>query len=276
MLASGLGLALLALAALIMLVRNYPVATIAVLVALFAASQLLRRRSAAELRAERARAFACLEQEIERYRNALLSYFRQSIREDLFGNEDTILWRRHIGIFLEKQVLPELKAAAVRVDDSLIAELAGRVDLLVRAASAEPPAGAPSIDSSKLTPLEYEAHCAAMLAGCGWEVRRTPATGDRGADVIAEKHGQRLVVQCKLYAQPVGNKAVQEIYSARPIYGAGHACVVAPAGFTAQAERDAHALSVRLLHHSDLRKFADDLARMAAPASPPGALARAG
>jgi restriction system protein len=33
--------------------------------------------------------------------------------------------------------------------------------------------------------------------------------------VVAERDGVRLVVQCKRYAKPVGNGAVQEVVAAR-------------------------------------------------------------
>ncbi|WP_420794398.1 restriction endonuclease [Sphingosinicella microcystinivorans] len=96
-----------------------------------------------------------------------------------------------------------------------------------------------------------------MLHHCGWSVQMTPATRDGGADFVAEKGRHRLVAQCKRYAQPVGNKAVQEVHSAVRLYHGTIACVIAPMGFTSQARREAHGLSVTLLHHSALKAFAE-------------------
>lgn len=73
----------------------------------------------------------------------------------------------------------------------------------------------PFVFDSRMDPLDSERHCAILLENGGWTTRLTPATGDQGADVVAEKEGIRMVVQCKLYSQPVGNKAVQEVFAAK-------------------------------------------------------------
>ena len=115
------------------------------------------------------------------------------------------------------------------------------------------------VDASSLTPTDYEHHCGEILTQCGWTVQLTQATRDGGADFVAEKDGHRLVAQCKRYAQPVGNKAVQEVHSAVHLYNGNVACVIAPMGFTAQARREAHSLQIGLLHHSALQAFAEQL-----------------
>lgn len=179
------------------------------------------------------------------------------------------MWRAHVRTFIETQVFPELAAASVRVDDELVLQLIAHVDAVVRSqlGDAKSFQEDPEIDPAAIDALAYEQHCALILSNCGWTIYPTPATGDHGADVVAEKDGWRLVVQCKLYAKPVGNKAVQEVYAALPLYNGSHACVVAPFGFTAQAQRAAHGLSVRLLHYDGLRAFADELVS----GGPPGA-----
>ncbi|MCT6856095.1 MAG: restriction endonuclease, partial [Bombella apis] len=64
--------------------------------------------------------------------------------------------------------------------------------------------------------------------------------------------GIHFVVQCKLYTRPVGNKAVQEIFTARQHRHAHYAAVVSNAGYTRSARQLAHATGVHLLHHSQL------------------------
>jgi len=262
LLLSSVGFALIFLALIIILVRSYPIAVISFTVLAFGFWRFMKWRSGQTGKRRRMIAIACADTQIERHRHALISYFRQSIRSDLFGNEDTSLWRRHIRTFLENQVAPELSAQSNIMDGALKAELETHVDNVVRTRLLDSGSSQsdPQIDAMTATALGYEQHCASILFRSGWTVHPTPATGDHGADVIAEKGGQRLVVQCKLYAKPVGNKAIQEVYSARPLYNCDHACVVAPAGFTAQAQRAAQSLSVRLLHHDELRSFADELA----------------
>ena len=83
----------------------------------------------------------------------------------------------------------------------------------------------------------------------------TKATGDQGADVIAEKDGTHLVLQCKFYSTPVGNKAVQEAFAAQHHYRATVSAVVTNATFTPSAIALAATTGVLLLHYSDLARL---------------------
>ncbi len=62
----------------------------------------------------------------------------------------------------------------------------------------------------------------------------------------------KIVVQCKLFAKPVGNKAVQEILAGSMLHGADLAAVVAPNGFTRSATELAEAVGVVLLHQDEI------------------------
>jgi restriction system protein len=104
-------------------------------------------------------------------------------------------------------------------------------------------------------PIEYESWCAERLKAVGWNARVTKASGDQGADVIADKNGRILVVQCKLYSGDVGNKAVQEVLAARTYYRATDAAVVTPTSFTKSARQLAGVSNVLLLHHNDLSQI---------------------
>jgi restriction system protein len=273
-LTGSLGLVLIAVAVVIMVVRAYPLEAVTLSVVVVGGICWFKRWSAWRFQVECQRAEACADRQLERHRKTLISCFRQSIRPTRFGGEDTSLWQRHIATFLYSEVAPELSSASVPRSGDLDAHLAGYADAWVRSANARDRSGDQPIDPRRLIATEYEQYCASILSGGGWTVQPTPATGDRGADVIADRDGQRLVVQCKLCVQPVGNKAVQEVYSARSLYDGDHACVVAPNGFTAQAERDAYALGVRLLHHLDLKSFADGLCDW--PSVSPRSLAASG
>ena len=113
----------------------------------------------------------------------------------------------------------------------------------------------PFVDSdvSTLDGLEYEAFCSDTLEREGWQVQRTPPTGDHGVDLIAIKPGRRVAIQCKKYSSPVGNKAVQEAYSGMKFFDAKEAVVVTNSTFTQAAQVLANKLSVALKHHDELR-----------------------
>lgn len=90
----------------------------------------------------------------------------------------------------------------------------------------------------------------------GWLGKSTPVTSDQGADVICDFGDIRAVIQCKLYEQPVGNAAVQEVIAARIFYDANVAAVVTNATFTKSAMQLADKAMVALLHDSQLREWA--------------------
>jgi restriction system protein len=109
--------------------------------------------------------------------------------------------------------------------------------------------------SKDMPPQEFERWCAKMVASYGWQASTTTVTGDQGADVIAEKPGKRLILQCKLYNAPVGNKAVQEAFAAQHHYRANGSAVVTNSTYTPSAIALAATTGVRLLHYSDLSRL---------------------
>lgn len=106
-----------------------------------------------------------------------------------------------------------------------------------------------------MTGHEYEEYVADIIKTLGWEAKVTSGSGDHGADVIAEHNGTRVAVQCKFYRTAVGNKSVQEAFSAMSFYDCDHACVVTNSTFTPAARKAAAKLGVALLHHEDLETF---------------------
>ena len=61
---------------------------------------------------------------------------------------------------------------------------------------------------------EYEKLCAEYLKRNGYhDVMVTQGSGDQGVDIVAEKNGIKYGIQCKYYSNPVGNKAIKEVYT---------------------------------------------------------------
>ena len=106
-----------------------------------------------------------------------------------------------------------------------------------------------------ISPEEFERYCAAVLRERRWDARVTPAGGDQGVDIVADKRGLRIVVQCKKYSKPVGNRAVQEIVAGIAHRDAQRGVVVATSGYTSSAKRLAASNEVLLLHHSELHRI---------------------
>lgn len=118
---------------------------------------------------------------------------------------------------------------------------------------------APRLAKSELNPYEFELKCAEVLQSCGWQAHATQASGDQGVDVVAEKDNKKIVLQCKLYSKPVGNKAVQEVFSGKGYYNADYAGVVSNMPYTAAARQLAHKCGVILLDFEDLPELDNKL-----------------
>jgi len=112
--------------------------------------------------------------------------------------------------------------------------------------------------SDNISPVEFEHHCADYLSQRGWRAGTTKGSGDQGVDVLASKSGVKVVLQCKKYSKPVGNKAAQEAHAAMAFAGAHRAAVVSNAAYTTGAKQLAKATGVLLLHFTDLAR-ADEL-----------------
>jgi len=106
-----------------------------------------------------------------------------------------------------------------------------------------------------MSPEEFEHYCAALLREGSWDARVTKLSGDQGVDIVANKRGMRIVVQCKKHSKPVGNRAVQEVVAGIAHQGAQRGVVVATGDYTPSAVKLAASNQVLLLHHSDLPKI---------------------
>lgn len=104
--------------------------------------------------------------------------------------------------------------------------------------------------------LDFEKRLALLFRDLGYEAEVTKATGDRGADVVIEKEGVKIVVQAKRYkGHHVNPVAISRIHSAKTIYHADRAMVVTNSWYTPQARDEAKALGVELWDRSKLIKM---------------------
>lgn len=103
---------------------------------------------------------------------------------------------------------------------------------------------------------QFEEFIAELLRENGYEhVEITPAGGDYGVDLIARKNKVIYAVQCKFYSTPVGNSAIQEVYSGMDQYNAHVGIVVTNNYFTPAAKKQAESSKVVLWDYNDLKRF---------------------
>lgn len=85
-------------------------------------------------------------------------------------------------------------------------------------------------------PVAFEKHCGNLLIAAGFrDVHVTQAAGDFGVDILATNGSESVAVQCKLYSDPVGVHAVQEVVSGRMYYHCDKSAVITNSTFTQQA-----------------------------------------
>lgn len=168
-------------------------------------------------------------------------------RPDEYGIIDEAPWLEHCDYFLGHVIERQFPDLSEAIQEHL-PELIDMV--LNHAEKGEFAAG--HFDVQSMDGITYEHHCANILAANGWTTTVTKATGDQGVDVIARRGDIKLVVQCKRYSAPVGNKAVQEVIAAQQFEDATHAVVVSTAPYTDSARALAHKTGVYLISQEQL------------------------
>jgi restriction system protein len=228
---------------------------LAALVTLYVVWRIARRLN------RRRRAWRLIVSEIDQQAGTLQVRRLQLTAPDRYGTVNLSKWQREIEYFCKTRLLTIL--AGDRLGDQwqpLSMRAVRHIEMVSAlvppvADPATGPPGDPAVFDPAMDPLLYEHHCALLLRRAGWDARTTPASGDQGADVIAMRAGRKIVVQCKLHSQPVGNRAVQEAFAAGRHQRAHAALVVSNAGFTQSARQLAHTTGVLLLHHRELGTF---------------------
>lgn len=103
--------------------------------------------------------------------------------------------------------------------------------------------------------IDFEHWCAQKIEDQGWTVVVSKASGDQGVDAIASRDSVSVVIQCKRYSTPIGNKAVQEAYTGARHYSADSAVVIGTGGFTKAAQELARSTDVILLDAEMIADF---------------------
>lgn len=184
--------------------------------------------------------------------DTLVRKYKQLVIIDDYGVEDKSRWLKELEYFTEQMhtlhnigLFPGVKEIFA---DAIHAEVMIELEYLFD----EELLGNDFIGSD---PNAYEVWCADQLTKSGWLARLTKATGDQGIDIIAERGGRTIGIQCKLYSKPVGNKAVQEAFAGISFHGIQVGAVITNSTYTLSAKKLANSTGILLLHHSELIDF---------------------
>lgn len=184
---------------------------------------------------------------VEKHQNALIRNWHKTVEQDDYGSRNLHVWHEEVGKFLSSV---SFTPKAISNDLASVIVTAMVEDLV-----AGDPVESVFDFNEVISAYDFEEKCAEELSRIGWATRVTSGSGDQGIDVLAEKDSIRIVIQCKLYSKPVGNKAVQEAIAGKAYERADFAAVVAPNGFTRSAKELAERDGVFLFSPKDLKSL---------------------
>lgn len=104
------------------------------------------------------------------------------------------------------------------------------------------------IDIDSMSGPDFERFCADLLRIHGYtDIYLTPASGDHGIDITAEKDSLKWGFQCKRWSDTkVDNTTVAQTYTGKALYDCDIVAIITTSGFTRQAESEAKQLGVKL------------------------------
>ena len=117
------------------------------------------------------------------------------------------------------------------------------------------------IDIDKMDGGTFEHFCADLLRVNGWtDVRVTPASGDHGIDITAEKDDIKWGFQCKRWGDTkVDAIAIGQTYKGKALYECDMVAVITTSTLTAQAEGEAKQLGIKIWGRGKIRQLMSNL-----------------
>lgn len=113
----------------------------------------------------------------------------------------------------------------------------------------------------RLEPAEFEQFTAWLYTQEGYDSAVMGMTGDQGVDVMLQKDGRKIIVQCKRYEGNVGQPTVRDLYGAMFHFQAQEAHLVTSGTISRQAEEWAVGKPIKLVDGNDLVAWVNELRR---------------
>jgi restriction system protein len=122
--------------------------------------------------------------------------------------------------------------------------------------------------AAAMSGTEFEDYVARIARSSGAPVIMTSTTGDWGVDIIVGRRPNRLAIQCKRQARPVGAGAIQEVVAGAPMHDCARTMVVTNHEFTAAARKLAELHGCELVGGSELPRLRSIVRRLTEPSAP--------
>jgi restriction system protein len=124
--------------------------------------------------------------------------------------------------------------------------------------------------AAAMSGTEFEDYVARIARSSGAPVIMTSTTGDWGVDIIVGRRPNRVAIQCKRQARPVGAGAIQEVVAGAPMHDCTRTLVVTNHEFTPAARKLAGLHGCELVGGADLARLRAIIRRLTAPTTPTG------
>ena len=118
--------------------------------------------------------------------------------------------------------------------------------------------------AAEMSGIEFEDYVARVVRSCGVPVIMTSVTGDWGVDIIVGRRPNRLAIQCKRQARPVGTSAIQEVVAGAPMQDCAKTMVVTNHEFTPAARKLAELHGCELVGRTELTRLRSTIRRLTA------------
>lgn len=109
---------------------------------------------------------------------------------------------------------------------------------------------------ASLSGSDFEKLLYRLFEKIGYEVELIGRSGDQGGDLIANRGGERILIQAKCYQDwSTGNMAVQQVVGAMRYYNCNQAMVITTSYFTSEAASLAKANKTELISKEQLQEL---------------------
>ncbi len=188
---------------------------------------------------------------INKHKKKLAIQREKSIYKDSYGKAITTRWfDKEIPHFAEQHIFPLLNQMEWNNRHLFLLDIQDIIDDVAKKNYIETLKFNP-----KMNGFEFELFCADKLKKEGWNISKTKNGADQGIDLIIQKGKRKVGVQCKKYARPIGNKAVQEVKAGLDFYNLNEGIVIVNNSFTKSAIELAKSNKIGLFHYLETRSI---------------------
>jgi restriction system protein len=187
------------------------------------------------------------------------------MQPDRYGTLHPDGWEREKALFVHSRLSPRLREAGYQdilpplmpaIDTEIERQANSQVELAPNGLDMAP-AYSHGLATQDIDPelSTFATRCTALLRDAGWTAEPGPAETGKAVDILAERDGRKLLLQCKGGEAPVGVEAIQRVFAQKGRRRADIAAIATLAPFTRAAQQMASANGVYAVHDDGLAQL---------------------